>query len=62
MEIIKTNSPRKTVKLINNDNTVLVFALQDNEFWFEIGEYSNRKNAIKAAAKAMLKQGYTINA
>lgn len=61
MAIITTNSASKAVKFINNDVTILVFALQDGAFWFEIGEYTTLNGAKKAAQREMQKAGYICN-
>ena len=40
----------------------MVFALEDNEYWFSVGTYYKTVDgAKKAAVKAMLKHGYTFD-
>jgi hypothetical protein len=57
------NSERKAVKFFNNGTDIMVFALQDGEFWFTIGEgYATEAGAKRAAVKKMAKHGYTLNA
>lgn len=57
------NSERKSVKFMNNGETIIVFALQDGEYWFEIGDgYCTANGAKKAAVREMKKQGYTFDA
>ena len=56
------NSERKAVKFFNNGTDIMVFALQDSEFWFTIGEgYATEAGAKRAAVKKMAKHGYTFN-
>ena len=40
----------------------MVFALEDGEFWFTIGDgYATEAGAKRAAVKKMAKHGYTFN-
>ncbi len=56
------NSERKSVKFFNNGTDIMVFALEDGEFWFTIGEgYATEAGAKRAAVKKMAKHGYTFN-
>ena len=43
-------------------NCIMVFALEDGEFWFTIGDgYATETGAKRAAVKKMAKHGYTFN-
>ena len=56
------NSERKSVKFFNNGTDIMVFALEDGEFWFTIGDgYATEAGAKRAAVKKMAKHGYTFN-
>ena len=56
------NSERKSVKFFNNGTDIMVFALEDGEFWFTIGDgYTTEAGAKRAAVKKMAKHGYTFN-
>ena len=56
------NSERKSVKFFNNGTDIMVFALEDGEFWFTIGDgYATEAGAKRAAVKKMEKHGYTFN-
>ena len=56
------NSERKSVKFFNNGNTILVFAIEDGEYWFSIGNgYTTLNGAKRAAVRTMAKYGYTFN-
>ena len=56
------NSERKSVEFFNNGNTILVFALEDGEYWFSIGNgYTTINGAKKAAVKKMAEHGYTFD-
>ncbi len=60
--IICNNSERKAVRFFNNGSTIMVFALEDNEFWFTIGEgYETENGAKRAAVRVMAKHGYTFD-
>ena len=57
------NSERKSVKFFNNGATIMVFAIEDGEFWFTIGEgYGTENGAKRAAVRVMAKYGYTFDA
>ena len=57
------NSERKAVKFFNNGATIMVFAIEDGEFWFTIGKgYATENGAKRAAVKKMAKYGYTFDA
>lgn len=59
------NSKSKAVKFLLNGgrkDQIMVFALEDNEYWFSVGTYYKTVDgAKKAAVKAMLKHGYTFD-
>lgn len=56
------NSERKSVRFFNNGTDIMVFALEDGEFWFTIGDgYVTESGAKRAAVKKMAKYGYTFN-
>ena len=56
------NSERKAVEFFNNGKTIMVFALQDGEYWFTIGDgYSTENGAKRAAVRKMAEHGYTFN-
>ena len=41
----------------------MVFAIEDGEFWFTIGEgYGTENGAKRAAVRVMAKYGYTFDA
>ena len=62
MTINCNNSSRKSVEFFNNGATIMVFALEEGQYWFTIGEgYSTEAGAKKAAVKKMAKHGYTFN-
>lgn len=57
------NSERKAVRFFNNGTTILVFAIEDGEFWFTIGDgYTTKNGAKRAAVRTMSKYGYTFDA
>lgn len=58
------NSDHKSVSFfLNGGMNILVFAMQDGEYWFSIGKgYKNEKTAKRAAVKEMAKSGYTFDA
>lgn len=57
------NSERKSVKFFDNGVTIIVFAIQDDELWFTIGDgYVTENGAKRAAVREMKKQGYTFDA
>ena len=39
----------------------MVFAIEDGEYWFTIGEYETESGAKKGAIRTMKKYGYTFN-
>lgn len=56
------NSERKAVEFWVNRKTIMVFALEDGEYWFTIGDgYSTENGAKRAAVRKMLMHGYTFN-
>ena len=61
------NSERKSVKFTLNGgrkDEIMVFALQDDEYWFAVGNGRTYKSAIaakKAAMREMAKLGYTFD-
>lgn len=56
------NSERKSVEFFNNGATIMVFAVQDGEYWFTIGKgYATEAGAKRAAVKKMAMFGYTFN-
>lgn len=56
------NSTRKSVKFVPMSNCIMVFALEDGEYWFTIGDgYATESGAKKAAVKKMAQHGYTFN-
>ena len=56
------NSERKSVKFFNNGTTIMVFALEDGEYWFTIGDgYTTEAGAKRGAVKKMAKYGYTFD-
>lgn len=59
------NSSSKSVRFFangGNENDIMVFAIQDGEYWFTIGKsYKSLKNAKRAAVKEMAKHGYTFD-
>jgi hypothetical protein len=63
--IVSNNSKNIAVKFLANGgdkNDIMVFALEQGEFWFCIGEgYKTLKGAKRAAVKKMAKHGYTFN-
>jgi len=64
MKAIKcNNSEKKSVRFFNNAGTIMVFAIQEDEFWFTIGQsYKTESGAKRAAVKTMAKYGYTFDA
>ena len=61
------NSERKSVQFTLNGgrkDEIMVFALQDGEYWFAIGNgrmYKTATAAKKAAMKEMARLGYTFD-
>ena len=61
------NSESKSVKFILNGgqkDEIMVFALQDGEYWFAVGNgrmYKTASGAKKAAMKEMAQFGYTFD-
>ena len=59
------NSASKSVVFLPNggcEDDLMVFVLQDGEFWFALdNNYCNLKNAKRAAIKKMAKMGYTFD-
>jgi hypothetical protein len=56
------NSERKAVRFFNNGGSFMVFAMEDGEFWFTIGQYYKTESGAKrAATKTMAKYGYTFD-
>lgn len=58
------NSDNKAVSFFPNGGiNILVFAMQDGEYWFSIGNgYKNEKTAKRAAVKELARHGYTFDA
>lgn len=57
------NSEKKAVRFFNNGSTIMVFAIEEGEFWFTIGEgYKTENGAKRSAIRAMAKLGYTFDA
>lgn len=60
------NSERKAVEFFLNGgrtDQIMVFAIQDNEYWFTIGKfYKTVSGAKRAAVKVMAQFGYTFDA
>ena len=59
-----TNTERKTVRFcLNGHETdqIIVTAIQDGEYWFQIGMYKTLKNAKKQAVRQMKQVGYTLD-
>ena len=64
VKISCTNSQSKSVAFCLNGKEVdeiVVTALQDGEYWFEIGWYKTLNNAKKQATKKMAVYGYSLN-
>lgn len=59
------NSKSKSVAFFPNggrEDDVMVFILEDGEFWFSLdNNYASLKNAKRAAVKKMAKMGYTFD-
>ena len=61
------NSERKSVQFTLNGgrkDEIMVFALQDGEYWFAIGNgriYSTESGAKRAAVREMKSFGYTFD-
>ncbi len=58
------NSESKTVKFSLNGgekDSIIVAAIQDGEYWFQIGIYKTLRNAKKQAVRQMAQFGYTID-
>ena len=60
------NSDNKAVEFFLNGgrkDEIMVFAIQDGEYWFTIGKfYKTVSGAKRAAVKTMAKYGYTFDA
>lgn len=60
------NSERKAVEFFLNGgrkDEIMVFAIQDGEYWFTIGKfYKTVSGAKHAAVKVMAQHGYTFDA
>lgn len=56
------NSKSKAVKFFNNGSTIMVFAIEEGEYWFTIGDYRTEAGAKRAATRVMAKYGYTFDA
>lgn len=60
------NSERKAVEFFLNGgrkDEIMVFAIQDGEYWFTIGKfYKTVLGAKRAAVKVMAQHGYTFDA
>lgn len=64
IEIKCNNSKFKSVIFWRNggrEDQVMVFAMEENEYWFTIGTYNSLRNAKKGAVKAMGDHGYTFD-
>ena len=63
MVTIKSNNSKMVaVKFVPMSNCIMVFALEDGEYWFTIGDgYATEAGAKRAAVKQMAKHGYTFN-
>lgn len=59
------NSKSKSVVFLPNggrEDDVMVFVLEDGEFWFALNNnYASLRNAKRAAVKKLAKMGYTFN-
>ena len=59
------NSERKAVEFFLNGgrkDEIMVFAVQDGEYWFTIGKfYKTEAGAKRAAVKKMAQFGYTFD-
>lgn len=60
------NSERKAVEFFLNGgrkDEIMVFAIQDGEYWFTIGKFYKTVSGAKlAAVKVMAQHGYTFDA
>ena len=65
ISINSNNSKSKSVVFFPNggrEDDVIVFVLEDGEFWFSLdNNYKSLKNAKRAAVKTMAKYGYTFD-
>ena len=65
ISINSNNSTRKSVVFFPNggrEDDVIVFVLEDGEFWFSLNNnYKSLKTAKRAAVKKMAKMGYTFD-
>ena len=63
MVTIKCENSNKSVSFFPNGGlSILVFAMQDGEYWFSIGNgYKTVAGAKRAAKKEMAKFGYRMN-
>ena len=63
MVTIKSNNSKTVaVKFVPMSSCIMVFALEDGEYWFTIGDgYTTEVGAKRGAVKKMAKYGYTFD-